>query len=304
MELATYTLRYFVTLAEELHFGRAAERLMITSSSLSEQIAKLEAKLHVPLFDRTSRKVELTDQGRELLQLSRPVLRAHDEIVQWATGLQDRGRPVLRVGFISAGPLTTPILAAAMEGIPDLRVEARRLGFTNGPHALLDHQVDVAIIPEPLPPMRRQIRKVLLWTEPRVLVVPRGHPFAGLPSVAINQTNAERFIVAPGAADIVNWWVVDPRPDGTSPTRGPLAETPDEMLEMCAAGLGVNLAPASLATYNSRPDIRFVPVQDIPSVQVMLCRLAEPRHPDVIAFERIARAVAAGHYGEGATALG
>ncbi len=83
-----------------------------------------------------------------------------------------RAHPVLRVGFVATGPLTTPILAMAMEQIPDTRLEMRRLGFTEGVDSLLAGDVDVAFLPEPLPSMPKRLSKIPISTEPRVLVVP------------------------------------------------------------------------------------------------------------------------------------
>ncbi|MCL9794426.1 LysR family transcriptional regulator [Frankia sp. AgKG'84/4] len=293
MELSLSSLRYFAVLAEELHFGHAAESLHITAPSLSERITRLEASLGVRLFVRNSRRVELTDEGRELQGLVGPVLHAHDDIVDWSARLRERADPVLRVGIVATVPVTTPILAAARERIPGVRLAARRLGFTEGVDALLQGRVDVAFLPDPLPSRPTRLRKVRIWSEPRVLVVASAHPLAGRRSVRICETNDETFIVAPGPVDVVNWWVVDPRPDGSSPRRGTLARSVEEMVEMCAAGLGVNIAAASLATYHSRPDLRFIPVEDIAPAQTVLVRLPAPAHPGVLAFERVAREVAA-----------
>ncbi len=92
MEFSLHSLRYFIAVAEELHFGRAAETLRITPPSLSEQIRNLETQLGVRLFVRTSRRVELTDEGRELLALARGVMRTHDDVVVWATRLACNAR--------------------------------------------------------------------------------------------------------------------------------------------------------------------------------------------------------------------
>ena len=222
------------------------------------------------------------------------MLDAHDEILAWSAEVRHRQRPPLRIGLIAAASLTTPILAAARRRIPRARLEIHQLGFTEGVDALLDQRVDVAFLPEPLPSLPTRLCRRQVWTEPRVLVVPASHPLARREAVRIEETAGDSFITAEGPAEIINWWVVDPRPDGTSPRRGPVARALDEMLEMCAAGLGVNLSPASVGTFNNRPDLRFVPVTNIPPAQVALCRLHEPRQPDVPTFERVALAVAEG----------
>ena len=104
MDVPIHVIRYFCVLAEELHFGRAAERLSITPPSLSQQISRLEQQLDVKLFDRSPRKVELTRHGRELLPLARRVQDDHEQLLAWGRSLQrEQKTPLLRVGVVAAG---------------------------------------------------------------------------------------------------------------------------------------------------------------------------------------------------------
>src|SRR6478735_8742964 len=195
MDVPIHVIRYFCVLAEELHFGRAAERLSITPPSLSQQISRLEQQLDVKLFDRSPRKVELTRHGRELLPLAR----------------REQKTPLLRVGVVAAGAgaLTTAAIASTMQAIPQARIEMRRMGFFDVASELESGRVDVVFAPAPmrLPP---RIRVEPLWVEPRVLVVPAGHPLADRESVAIVETNDEVFVsVAGGTPEVVVWWYGD-----------------------------------------------------------------------------------------------
>ena len=223
MDVPIHVIRYFCVLAEELHFGRAAERLSITPPSLSQQISRLEQQLDVKLFDRSPRKVELTRHGRELLPLARRVQDDHDQLLAWGRSLQrEQKTPLLRVGVVAAGAgaLTTAAIASTMQAIPQARIEMRRLGFFDVASELESGNVDVVFAPSPmrLPP---RIRVEPLWVEPRVLVVPAGHPLADRESVAIAETNDEVFVsVAGGIEDMVSGVWHPPVETGLARSRG------------------------------------------------------------------------------------
>ena len=278
MDVPIHVIRYFCVLAEELHFGRAAERLSITPPSLSQQISRLEQQLDVKLFDRSPRKVELTAYGRELLPLARRVQDDHDQLLAGA----DRSgatatRRVLRVGVVAAGAgtLTTAAIAATMQAIPQARIEMRRLGFFDVAEELEGGRVDVVFAPWPmrLPP---RVRAEPLWREARVLVVRADHPLAGRDSISILETSDEIFVsVAGGVPEVVDWWIVDPRPDGSRPKRGPTADSVEGLLELVAAGAGVNIAGQSASRHYRRDELAFIPITDIEPATIVLCSLSD-----------------------------
>ena len=295
MDVPIAMLQYFCVLAEELHYGKAATRLRIASPSLSQQITRLEGRVGARLFERSPRRVELTDAGRELLPLAQEARRTHQAVLQWAA---QRGsdRAVLRVGLVAAGAgaLTTRILGAALERMPGMRLELRRLGFFDVVDELLQGSVDVVIAPAPLrlPP---EVRSREIAREGRVLVVPRGHRLAGRREIGISETDDEVF-VAPSGGDreVLDWWVVDPRPSGRSPRRGPAADDIEGILELVATGVGVNIAAASAEAYYGREALAFVPIRDVPAVSILLCSREVDASPAARAFERIAVDVAGG----------
>jgi len=287
-------LSSFCVLAEELHFGHAAARLRMASPSLSQQITRLESQLGVRLFDRTPRKVVLTDAGRELLPLALEARRAHRAVLDWASARGATAEQRLRVGVVAAGAgvLTTAILAEAVQRMPRLRLEMRRLGFFDAPAELLAGRVDVAFAPAPLP-LPPGIRAREVAREGRVLVVARDHPLAGRSSVRIAEL-ADEVFVAPAGGDpaVLDWWLVDPRPDGRHPRRGPVADDIEGILELCAAGVGVNIAAASVEGHYRRDQVAFVPIVDIPPASIVLCVLDAREDPEVLGFERIAQELA------------
>jgi DNA-binding transcriptional LysR family regulator len=294
MDVPIHVIRYFCVLAEELHFGRAAERLSITPPSLSQQISRLEQQLDVKLFDRSPRKVELTRHGRELLPLARRVQDDHDQLLAWGRSLQrERKTPLLRVGVVAAGAgaLTTAAIASTMQAIPQARIEMRRMGFFDVASELESGNVDVVFAPSPmrLPP---RIRVEPLWVEPRVLVVPAGHPLADRESVEIAETNDQVFVsVAGGTPEVVDWWIVDPRPDGSRVKRGPTADSVDGLFELVAAGAGVNIAGQSASRQYRRDELGFIPITDIEPAMIVLCSLSDSPNPMVATFRETAQAL-------------
>jgi DNA-binding transcriptional LysR family regulator len=296
MDLPIHSLRSFCVLAEELHFSAAAKRLQITPPSLSQQISRLEENIGVRLFDRNPRRVSLTEAGTQLLPLARRVRDSHQDVLDWATSVHDGQEGVLRIGVIAAGAgqLTTTIIMDAVAQMPSLRLEMRRLGFFDAASELLGGRVDAVFGPGPLIIDPDEIRLTALWTEPRVLVVPISHRLARRESISILETADEVFVSASGGdAATVDWWLVDPRPDGSRPHRGPVADDVDGLLELCAAGVGVNIAAASAASHYRRDELAFVPISDIPPATIVLCTLASPVNPAVRSFEQIAERASA-----------
>jgi len=294
MDIPIHVMRYFCVLSEELHFGRAAERLNITPPSLSQQISRLEQQIGVKLFDRSPRKVELTAPGRALLPLARRLQDDHDQVLAWARSVQrDRDAPLLRVGVVAAGAgaLTTAAIASTLQLVPTARIEMRRLGFFDVAADLEAGRVDVVFAPSPLrlPP---RIRVEELWREPRVLVVPAGHRFADRESVSILDTSDEVFVAAGGGApEIIDWWLVDPRPDGSRPRRGPTADSVEGLLELVAAGAGVNIAGESASHHYRRDELRYIRIDDIEPATIVLCSLSDTHNQMVPTFRETALAL-------------
>lgn len=287
MELPLHSLRYFCEVADQLHFSKAAAILNISAPSLSQQISKLERTLGVKLFDRSPRHVVLTAAGRQLVPLARRVRDDHDDVIQWAMALQHNvvGGP-LRIGMVAAGggPLTTTILATALQRLASVRIEMRRLGFFDTTRELIAGNVDVVFSPAPIAADDRIIAEPL-WSEPRVLVVPESHRLAKRESISITETASEVFVGASGAIpEILDWWMVDPRPDGSHPQRGPVADDFEGLLELVAAGVGVNIASLGASHQYRRDGIAFIPITDIEPATILLSSLKRPQNAEVSRF--------------------
>ncbi|HEY4278817.1 MAG TPA: LysR substrate-binding domain-containing protein [Conexibacter sp.] len=260
-------LRYFVAVAEELHFGRAAERLYIAQPVLSRQIKRLEQELGAELLARTSRNVELTAAGRELLAGARPLLRAA-EATQRRVVRAGHGTKTLTVGF-GAGNSIALALAAFAALRPDVAVDVRRIYWHDQTAVLLDGRVDVAILD--LPVDERGLALVPLHAEPRVAALAATHPLAGRGEISINALVDDPVILHHGASAV--WEAfhnVDPRPDGRHPQRGPEVQNLEEKMALIAAGRAVSFLPASVAATQIVPGVAYVPVRDIPPARLSL----------------------------------
>ncbi len=184
--------RAFVLLAEELHFGRAARRLGTAQSSLSETIRRLEAKLDVVLFERTSRRVGLTEAGAGLLPIAREVLDSLEAVrTAIVPDLASAGE-MLRVGIEGQGfaELTRPILGGLRARHPGASLLVREA--IGDAQAIIDGRFDVALLRSPIEDDRLSVHPVA--TEERGILVPEGHPAAGAEGLSATEFLDEPFV--------------------------------------------------------------------------------------------------------------
>jgi DNA-binding transcriptional LysR family regulator len=293
-EVEIRQLRYFVTLAEELHFRRAAERMHIAQPAFSGHIRRLEGSVGVQLFDRTSHYVRLTEAGRLFLDEVRLALAQIERAAAVAAqaGRGELGR--ITVGFIgsAANELTPPILRTFAARYPTVNVSMQEFDFRDPTAGLTGGDVDVAFM---RPPVEGQADLVVepLFEEPRLAIMASDHRLAREPALTIGQLLHEPFVVGPRATGVWRdaWLAMDHR-NGTPPRLGPEATTVHEWLHILAAGGGVSLAPASSERFYSRPGVRFVPVTDIAGSTVAIARRSGPTSPAVSAFVGVSREIA------------
>lgn len=270
MDLDLRKVRYFVAVAERLHFGRAAEDLLIAQPALSRQIRALERELHAELFVRDSRRVELTDAGRQLLADAAPLLAAADAARRRVARAAEEGPGRLVVGFRS-GIRVTEAVQALGAARPGVTVDVRRLDWADQGAAVLDGRVDVAYVR--LPVLEPGLDLVPLYGEQRVAALPAGHPLAGAAELTVAQCAAHTEILhLCGNAE-----AADPRQPSA-------VRTVEEKLEYVAAGRGLTFLPRSTALLHRRPDVVYRPVADAPRDEVALARPAGPPPPLVAAF--------------------
>lgn len=173
-------IRCFVAVAEELHFGRAAERLQMTQPPLSRQIQKLERSLQVTLLDRDHRTVELTAAGRVFLAESRELLAAASRAPAAARSIASGQEGVVRIGFTAAAGFGVlgELLTSISEALPRITLELSELVSRQQAAALLEGSLDLGLARPPFD--AETFESHLLLAEDLVLAVPAGHPMTQL----------------------------------------------------------------------------------------------------------------------------
>jgi DNA-binding transcriptional LysR family regulator len=281
MDVDLRKLRYFVAVAERLHFGRAAEFLHIAQPVLSRQIRALEGELHVRLFERDRRSTELTAAGRQLLDDARPLL-ASAEALRRRVVLAGRGTSTFTVGFMP-GITVTAAVRALTDRHPDLRVELVRTSWTDQAEVLRDGRVDVSIVRLPIDQRGLSVRP--MFADPRVVALRSDHRLAGKESVDIADLADEHLLQDPDAVPEWRDVAVELR-EGTSPGF-PRFRSIEEKLEHVAAGRGIAIIPVSTASYYTRPDVVHLPVDDLGPNQVSLAWIATRRSRMITEFAEI-----------------
>jgi DNA-binding transcriptional LysR family regulator len=201
-------LRFFVTLAEELHFGRAADREHIAQSALSQQIQRLEREIGARLLDRSTHHVELTPAGRAFLAEARHLLTAAERAAEAARNAQ-RPAPILRVGIVDASYDSMPqILREVQQGSPDLEIHQLEIGVPDQFRLLADHRLDVGFGRASLAPP--QVASELVRLDPLGVFSAEDHRFAKLRKVPVSQLAKEPLLLSPeGRAPEFNQFVAE-----------------------------------------------------------------------------------------------
>lgn len=204
-DLDIRTLRYFVAVADELSFTRAAERLFVAQQAISRDIRKLEAQLGTTLFDRTTRRVSLTPDGERLLAEARELLAVHDRIV---AGRSEAATPIV-VDLLSDGRLTGPrFLQALRIAAPDREFRGRYGGAMGGALRRLEAgELDVAVGRADWRGRRpsRAVRIRSIRYEPLALLLPASHPLAELDAVPVAALAGVEIDANAATADAFEW---------------------------------------------------------------------------------------------------
>lgn len=255
-------IEIFLTLAEELHFGRTAQRLLVSQARVSQTIARLERQFGVALFERTSRRVALTPVGAALYA---DVRAGHDRIERGVAAAIAAGRGitgVLTVGLEApaVAELAAPVFTRFRQNNPGVEIVFRETGFTDPLDLLRTGDVDVAVTNAPVDEAGFEEGPVL-HTEPVVLAVARGHRLATRTAVTLDDLDGEVVFRAGRRA-------APYRRDPEPPTPATLLD----LMARVAAGEGVCPLAAHAADYFARPTLAMVPfAPGSPPVRWVLC---------------------------------
>jgi DNA-binding transcriptional LysR family regulator len=287
-------LVYFVTLAEERHFGRAAARLNMTQPPLSQQIRQLEEELGVRLFSRSSRRVELTAAGEVFLAEARKALaqveRAAD--VAHRAGRGELGR--LRVGFV--GSATYDVLPAVLRAYrarhPGVDVVLQELSTPQQEEALVTGEIDVGFVRPPL--AAPELALEVLDEAPCVLAVPVRHPLAAAEKVSLADLAGVPLVMLSRStwAGLYDEVIGLCRTAGFSPDIRQEAREFQTVIGLVAGGLGVAVVPAPARNLHTR-DVVYKEAAGMPRAVMGLAWRRDDDAPVLHAFVEVARSLRA-----------
>ena len=283
-------LRYFIAVAEELHFGRAAKRLHIAQPPLSQQIRRLEEMVGHPLLVRTSRAVQLTAVGAALLERSKRMLDRMSEDLAFTRCVGRGETGSLRVGFIGSGmQLRLPsVLGEYRRLFPDVELRLREASTSQLVESIRDGSVDVGFLRDG--GETEDLSVVRLLEEKFIAIVPRGHRLARFPKIRIPQLRDEPFVLFPKSAGAVAWsrtinlcleFGFEPRV---------VQEAPHWVtaVSLVGAGLGVTIAPACIQHVAGK-SVEWRPLVCHGRTFLELARRNDDASPVLAAFCQLAR---------------
>jgi len=263
-------LRYFVAVAEELHFGRAANRLGIAQPPLSTAIRTFERQLGVELFRRTSRSVQLTAAGEALLRGGRRVLAVYAETLAEVDVVARDEQLRLRVGFDATTVLATTRFAREFgERHGHIELDLRSLSWGEGTGELGEGVVDVAVVRLPVNDVTLSCQIVL--QERRIAVLRPQHPLATRERLTVAELGGETLVLPRGTQG--GWSTGSanaPRLTDAARSAAPAAASVEELIIRVATGQGVGVMPESLADSLRHAGFAHVPLSDAPPSVVAL----------------------------------
>jgi DNA-binding transcriptional LysR family regulator len=284
-------LRYFIAVAEELHFRRAAARLHISQPPLSQQIARLEEELGCRLLNRTRRRVELTAAGEAFLRDARAVLEELDVAVATARRIESGQAGLLRVNFVGSALLSIVpgIIQRFRRGRPNVEIELRERSTLDQLRVLAGGLVDVGLVRPPIEADESLTAEVVM-RERTVAAIPSDHPLAQRSRISLRTLAAEPLVLfpreqAPGFHDLLTGKLAA---SGRSPHVVQYAPEMTTIIGLVAAGIGLSPVPASVARLGLE-GVTYRPLTGAPDTELLAVTRTGDDSPLVAAFIAEAR---------------
>ena len=286
-------LRIFLVLADELHFGRTAERMGISQPGVSEAVRVLESRLGVRVFDRTSRRVRLTPAGEDLKRHLAPALAALDQALAETSQLSRAVRGLLRVGFVltTEGPALSRLIAVFQARYPACEVRPQEVETFDAYRALRRGDIDVLCnwlaVDEP-----DLTAGTAFAHYPRALAVAATHRLAGQRTVSVEDlADEEVALLPPTVPPAVYDLIVPPcTPSGRPIRRTQPVQTIHEILSLVARGLIVHPTSSTVPIFG-RDDIILIPVDGMPPIPLGLVWCTSRENPRIRALDDVARSM-------------
>jgi DNA-binding transcriptional LysR family regulator len=279
-------LECFLVLADELHFGRTAERLYLSQSRVSQLLQALERRIGGPLFERTSRRVSLTPLGKEFLTALRPAYIALERAVDTAREYAAGAKGKLKVGFQgSASDQILDAVSAFQTRNPSCVIGVCELPLNDPFGALRRGEIDAAVVLLPVAEDDLIVGPVFSQ-EPQTFTVSARHPLAGRATIDAEELAGQTLIAVAGPAP--GYWrqaqAPTQTPGGALIHRGPEVHTFSEGLSLIAADQGGMLVCRATAVRNHRADIVSIPLTGLPDSAFALIWRRGEETPSVRAF--------------------
>jgi DNA-binding transcriptional LysR family regulator len=254
-------LRTAIAVAEELHFGRAGERLGIAQPQVSQRVRRLEKQLGLLLFERDNHHVALTSAGEQLLRHARSVVAAADRLVMASTRLRAGSAGVVRIGAVGSaffGPLPR-LLAPCREALPGIELRVSEMESPQQLAALADGSLDIGFLRPPAPAGWR-CREV--WSEPLVVAVPADDELAGRAQLTPSDLAGRDVVLFPRDVGPGYWDQVAAVLAAGDAALRPVAEADHvtTVLGLVSLGVGLTLVPDSMRSMRL-PNVRYVPLR-------------------------------------------
>ncbi len=271
--------RYFVTLAEELHFARAAERLGIAQPALSQQIKVLEQKLGARLLNRNKRSIELTEAGAAFLVEARATLARAEKAVRVAQDIARGESGTINIGFVGSAmydPRFPGLLKEYRSAHPGINLLLHEMPILAQIEAVDRGHLDIAVIRTPLPAsLPESLQTFVLARQILVVVLSKMHPLADLDELPLQALAAEPFITFhdPDGVGLGHALVEECRRAGFEPDLTQRVTEIATLISLAAAGLGVSLMPDTVR-HLQLPGIRYVALA------------GEERHTELVVVHR------------------